>query len=123
MLCEVTIGIPVFQAVDYIEATMLSALRQTYGSIEFLIVDDRGTDGTIEIVERLQREHPRGGNIRILRNAKNLGVSPSRNRIIDEARGRYLYFLDSDDIIEPNTIELMVNTMQVNHCDVIYASC
>ena len=63
MLCEVTIGIPVFQAVDYIEATLLSALRQTYGSIEILIVDDRGTDGTIEIVERLQREHPRGGNI------------------------------------------------------------
>lgn len=122
MLCEVTIGIPVFQAVDYIESTMLSALRQTYGSIEFLIVDDCGTDGTIEVVERLRHEHPRGDSIRILHNEKNFGVSYSRNRIIDEARGHYLYFLDSDDIIEPNTIELMVSATQANHCDIVYAS-
>lgn len=122
MSYEVTIGIPVYQAVDYIETTMLSALSQTYGSIEFLVVDDCGNDGTIDIVERLQREHPRGGNIRILHNGRNLGVGPSRNRIIDEARGQYLYFLDSDDVIEPNTIELLVNTMQKNCCDVVYAS-
>ena len=122
MSCEVTIGIPVYQAVDYIEATMLSALAQTYESIELLVVDDCGKDGTISIVERLQLEHPRGGCIRILSNEHNLGVGPSRNRIIDEARGKCLYFLDSDDIIEPNTIELLVNTMQGNHCDVVYAS-
>lgn len=122
MQSKVTIGIPAYQAADYIEATMLSALRQTYGNIEFLVVDDCGTDGTIEIVERLRCEHSRGSSIRILHNEKNLGVSPSRNRIIEEAQGHYLYFLDSDDIIEPDTIELMVNTMQVNHCDIVYAS-
>ena len=122
MQCEVTIGIPAYQAVDYIEATMLSALRQTYGSIEILVVNDCGTDGTIEIVERLRHEHPRGSDIRILHNEKNFGVSFSRNRIIDEARGHYLYFLDSDDIIEPNTIELMVSATQANHCDIVYAS-
>lgn len=122
MLYEVTIGIPVYRAVNYIEVTMLSALAQTYDSIEFLVVDDCGNDGTIEVVERLQSEHPRGGNIRILHNEHNLGVGPSRNRIIDEARGKCLYFMDSDDIIEPNTIELLVNTMQAKHCDVVYAS-
>ena len=122
MFYEVTIGIPVYQAVDYIEATMLSALTQTYESIEFLIVDDCGSDGTIDIVERLQREHPRGSHIRILRNDRNLGVGPSRNRILDEAQGRYLYFLDSDDTIEPNTIELLVGTMQASHSDIVYAS-
>ena len=122
MLYEVTIGIPVYRAVNYIEVTMLSALAQTYDSIEFLVVDDCGNDGTIEVVERLQSEHPRGGNIRILHNEHNLGVGPSRNRIIDEARGKYLYFLDSDDVIEPNTIELLVNTMQAGQYDVVYAS-
>lgn len=122
MTYEVTIGIPVYQAADYIEATLLSALAQTYGSIEFLIVDDCGSDGTVDVVERILREHPRGGSIRILHNAENLGVGPSRNRIIDEARGRYLYFMDSDDLIEPNTIELLVNTIQTNGCDVVYAS-
>lgn len=122
MQCEVTIGIPVYKAVDYIEATMLSALAQTYESIEFLIVDDCGNDGTIGIVEHLQCTHPRGRNIRILHNEKNCGVAFSRNRIIDEAHGQYLYFLDSDDVIEPNTIELLINTMQANVCDIVYAS-
>ena len=122
MLYEVTIGIPAYRAVDYIETTMLSALAQTYESIEFLIVDDCGNDGTMDIVERLQHEHPRGADIKILRNEHNLGVGPSRNRIIDEARGRCLYFLDSDDTIESNTIELMVRTMRTNACDVVYAS-
>ena len=121
MQYEITIGIPVYKAVDYIEVTMLSALAQTYESIEFLIVDDCGNDGTIEIVEHLQCTHPRGRNIRILHNEKNCGVAFSRNRIIDEAHGQYLYFLDSDDVIEPNTIELLINTMRANACDIVYA--
>lgn len=122
MQFEVTIGIPVFRALDYIGVTMQSALGQTFPSIEFLIIDDCGADGTIEAVELLQRQHPRGAAIRILRNERNLGVGPSRNRIIQEARGKYLYFMDSDDTIELNTIELLVKTIQENKADVVYAS-
>lgn len=117
-----TIGIPVYRAVDYIEATMRSALAQTYADVEFLVVDDCGGDGTISVVERLQREHPRGCDIRILRNAENQGVGKSRNRIIDEAQGTYLYFLDSDDTIEPNTIELLMDAMSQHHAEVVYGS-
>ena len=122
MSYEVTIGIPAYQAADYIEATMQSALAQTYGSIEFLIIDDCGNDGTIDIVERLKAEHPRGSDIRILHNEHNLGVGPSRNRIIDEAQGRYLYFLDSDDVIEPDTIEILIGEATEHNADVVYAS-
>ena len=53
---EVTIGIPVYKAVDYIEKTMESALSQTFACIEYLIVDDCGNDGTTKVVERLQKE-------------------------------------------------------------------
>lgn len=119
---EVTIGIPVYRAVDYIEATMQSALSQTYADIEFLIVDDCGGDGSMAVVELLKREHPRGGDIRILRNSKNLGVGKSRNRLLDEAQGRYLYFLDSDDTIEPDTIELLYDAMKENGAEVVYGS-
>jgi glycosyltransferase involved in cell wall biosynthesis len=119
---EVTIGIPVYRAVDYIEATMRSVLLQTYADIEFLIVDDCGGDGSMEIVERLQREHPRGNDIRILRNSETLGVGKSRNRLLDEAQGRYLYFLDSDDTIEPDTIELLYDAMKENGAEVVYGS-
>ena len=122
MSSTVTIGIPVFQAKDYIEATMQSALSQTYPNIEFLIVDDCGNDGTIDIIEQLQKNHPRGQHIRILRNEQNMGVGPSRNHIIDEAKGHYLYFMDCDDVIEPNTIELMVEAILQNDADIVYAS-
>lgn len=119
---EVTIGIPIFRAYDYINLTMLSALNQTYSSIEFLIIDDCGNDGTIGIVEALQKDHPRGKDIRILRNERNMGVSFCRNRIIDEAMGRFLYFMDSDDIIEPFTIQLLIDAVKGNHSQIAYAS-
>lgn len=119
---EVTIGIPVYKAVDYIEDTMKSALNQTFDSIEFLVVDDCGNDGTIEVVERFQREHPRGKDIRIIYNDSNLGVGMTRNRILDEAQGQYLYFLDSDDLIEPDTISCMLEKATANQADVVYGS-
>lgn len=118
----VTIGIPVYKAVDFIENTLESALNQTFDSIEYLVVDDCGNDGTISIVERFQKEHPRGKDIRVLYNNSNLGVGMTRNRILDEAQGHYLYFLDSDDIIEPDTISFLVGKVVANQADVVYGS-
>lgn len=122
MQYEVTIGIPVYRAVDYIKQTMESALCQTYPNIEFLVLDDCGGDGSIEIVKKMQLEHPRGKDIRVVSHGNNLGVGVARNRIISEARGRYLYFLDSDDIIEPDTIDRFVSVIQKYDADVVYGS-
>lgn len=122
MQYEVTIGIPVYRAVDYIGQTMESALCQTFPSIEFLLVDDCGEDGSIAIIEKMQQEHPRGNDIRIVSHDRNLGVGTARNRILSEARGRYLYFLDSDDIIEPDTIGKFVSTIKKYDADVVYGS-
>ena len=74
MLYEVTIGIPVYKAVDYIGKTMESALNQSFVNIEYLVIDDCGNDGSIEIVERYKLEHPRGKDVRIIYNDKNYGV-------------------------------------------------
>lgn len=122
MQYDVTIGIPVYRAYDYIISTMQSALDQTYSYIEYLIIDDCGNDGTIGIVESFQKDHPRGKDIRILRNRENMGVSSCRNRIVDEARGQYLYFMDSDDTIEPYTIQLLIDAVSKTHSQVAYAS-
>ena len=122
MKYEVTIGIPAFKAVDYIKKTMESALNQTFGSIEYLVVDDCGKDGTIEIVERLQKEHLRGKDIRILYNNQNLGVGKTRNIILEQAKGDYLYFLDSDDIMEHDAIEKMMIAAQKYQAQVVYGS-
>lgn len=119
---EVTIGIPVYRAVGYIEKTMLSALAQTFQSIEFLVIDDGAADGSIEIVERLKLEHPRGSDIRILYNNQNCGVGMTRNRIMDEAKGFYLFFLDSDDLIEPDTIQTLMEVARSYQACVVYGS-
>lgn len=119
---EVTIGIPVYKAVGYIGKTMESALTQTFASIEYLIVDDCGNDGTINIVERLQKEHPRGKDIRILYNKQNLGVGKTRNIVLDQAQGEYLFFLDSDDILEPDAIEKMMIAAHKYQAEVVYGS-
>lgn len=119
---DVTIGIPVFKSVKSISETLCSALNQTFGDIEFLIVDDFGHDGSIDVILQMCRTHPRGGNIRILSNDQNRGVSYCRNLIIDEARGRYLFFMDSDDLIEPNTIQLLYDALVHNQAQVAYGS-
>lgn len=119
---EVTIGIPVYRSVDYIQNTMMSALNQSFPDIEFLIVDDCGNDGTMDVIKMFQMNHPRGKDIHILNNDTNLGVSYSRNRIIDEARGRCLYFMDSDDTIEPDTIQLLYDAIVDNQAQIAYGS-
>ena len=119
---EVTIGIPAYKAVDYIGKTMESAINQTFNSIEYLIVDDCGNDGTINIVERFQKEHQRGKDIRILYNKQNIGVGKTRNMILEQAQGEYLFFLDSDDVLESDAIEKMVGVARQYQAEVVYGS-
>ena len=119
---EVTIGIPVYKAVDYIGKTMESALNQTFSSIEYLIGDDCGNDGTTSVVERFQKEYQRGKDIRVLYNQQNLGVGKTRNIILEQAKGEFLLFLDSDDVLEPNAIEKMVGIARQYEAEVVYGS-
>ena len=122
MKYDVTIGIPVYKSVDFIRRTLESALSQAYSSIEFLIVDDAGCDGSMEVIEGIKREHPRGNDIRIITHPHNMGVSASRNHIIDEAQGQFLYFMDSDDMIAENTIELMMQNVRQYKAEIVFGS-
>jgi len=122
MKYEVTIGIPVYNVEKYIRQTLDSALAQTFQSIEFLVLDDCGTDSSIDIVHEYQQSHPRGKDIRIVRQPENGGIGRARNRIVDEAQGAYLYFIDADDTIVPNTIELLYENAQKYDADIVYGS-
>ena len=119
---DVTIGIPVYQVENYIRRTMESVLSQTYPNIEFLVVDDGSTDRSMEIIKFLQSNHPRGKDIIIIVHDENKGVSEARNHIIDEARGDYLYFVDSDDVIAENTISLLMEQVKSHHAEVAFGS-
>ena len=122
MKFDVTIGIPIYRSEAYIQQALESALVQSYPSIEFLIVDDAGNDGSMDIVRNLKATHERGKNIRIVTHHENQGVSASRNQIIDEAKGDYLYFMDSDDVIAENTISLMMQNMHQYDAEICFGS-
>lgn len=122
MKYDVTIGIPIYQSVNYIRRTMESALSQSYPSIEFLIVDDYGNDGSMEIVRELQQTHPRGNDIRVISHNCNLGVSESRNDIIREAQGEFLYFMDSDDVIKEDTVSLLMQNIRQYEAEIVFGS-
>lgn len=119
---EVTIGIPVYNVEKYIRQTLDTALAQTFPSIEFLICDDCGTDSSIDIVKEYQREHPRGKDIRIVRQPRNMGIGAARNRMMSAATGRYFYSLDADDMITPNAIELLYQAAVEQQAELVYGS-
>ena len=122
MAYEVTIGIPVYNVEKYIRLTMDSALAQTFPDIEFLVLDDCGTDSSMDIVREYQRTHPRGKDIRIVRQPQNSGIGRARNRIIEEACGRYLYYMDADDAIAPDTIAVLYAEAVRYDADMVYGS-
>lgn len=119
---EVTIAIPIYNVEKYIRQTLESALAQSFESIEFLILDDCSTDSSMDIIREYQQNHFRGKDIRIICQPQNKGIGNGRNRIIDESHGKFLYFLDADDLIEPNTIALMWQAAQANQAQVVLAS-
>lgn len=105
----ITISIPVYNVEKYVERSLLSALNQTYDHLEILIVDDKGTDRSMDIVRRVVAEHPRGNVVRIIDHGMNKGLADTRNSAIDQADGIYIFWLDSDDYITENCIELLYN--------------
>lgn len=122
MIYEVTIGIPVYNVEKFIRETLESALAQSFESIEFLVLDDCGTDGSMAIVRELQSSHPRGCDIRVITQPHNMGIGHGRNRIIDEASGRYLFFLDSDDFLPPHAIKQLYSAAQTYQAQIVYGS-
>ena len=122
MKYDVTIGIPVYKAESYIRKTMDSVLSQSYQSIEYLIVDDCGGDKSANIVREIKESHPRGKDIRVITHSQNLGVSASRNQIIDEAQGSYLYFMDADDLIADYTIALLMEKISEYGAEIAFGS-
>lgn len=120
--CGVSIGIPVYNAEKYIERCLLSVLNQSFDDYEVIVVDDRGTDSSILKVEKIANNHLNGNKLRIVRHDRNKGVAEARNTIIDEALGKYLYFMDSDDRISNNAISLLFDKAESTNSETVWGS-
>lgn len=112
----ITIAIPLFNSEKYIRQCLISVLAQTYQDIEVLIVNDCSTDNSIGVINTIIAETPHNPiQIRVVNQDKNQGVAMARNRAIMEAKGDYIYFMDSDDSITHDCIEKLYNAVIQHH--------
>ncbi|MFD1020143.1 glycosyltransferase family 2 protein [Thalassobacillus hwangdonensis] len=105
----VSVITPAYNAERFIKETMQSVIDQTFTNWEMVIVDDRSQDRTVEYVKEYQQQDER---IRLIVLEENSGSAVARNTAIREARGRYLAFLDSDDLWLPQKLEHQLAFMQ-----------
>lgn len=111
-LPSVCIIIPLFNSRGYIVPCLDSVAAQTYqGAMECIIVDDCGTDGSISHAEEFIHSYKGPIRFRIVHHPENMGLSEARNTGIREATCDYIYFLDSDDSVIPECIEMMAGSL------------
>lgn len=105
----VSIIMPAYNASKYIGSAVNSAVAQTYRNWELIIVDDASADNTVPIVQQLVSQDPR---ITLLRQPHNQGVAKARNLALSAARGKYIAFLDSDDLWMEDKLEKQIGFME-----------
>lgn len=120
--CYVSILIPVHQAEKYIEQCVRSVFDQTYSQLEIIVVDDGSTDKSLGIIKQLVDEYPqRKSQMRIIHNACNKGIATVRNMLLDAVTAPYFFFVDADDWLEKDAVELLVSKQIASGADVVTA--
>lgn len=119
MNSKVSIITPSYNSSKYIYQTVESVLAQTYKNWELIIVDDHSTDDSNKIIEEYCKKDNR---IRLIKLKKNVGPALARNRGIEEAKGNYIAFLDSDDLWLPEKLEKQISFMLQNNISLTYSS-
>lgn len=93
----------------YIAAAIEAVLRSTFVDFELIVVDDGSSDGTLAVARHYAATDPR---VRVYANETNVGDYPNRNRAASYARGTYVKYVDSDDVIYPHGLDVMVRCME-----------
>lgn len=105
----VSIIIPIYNVEEYIERCLFSVFNQTYTDIEIILVNDCTPDNSMSCVNDILSLRPNESRVRIINHEENQGLSAARNTGINNAKGEYLYFLDSDDAITLDCIETLLS--------------
>jgi glycosyltransferase involved in cell wall biosynthesis len=115
----VSIITPTFNSAKYIAETIQSVQKQTYTNWEMIIVDDGSSDDTVAVVKKIQETEHR---IYLIEQSQNVGPAITRNKGIDHATGKYLTFLDADDIWFTDFIENSINTINKTRIPFVFSS-
>lgn len=112
---RVSVVVPVYNVSRYLPQCLESVIAQTYHNIEVLVVDDGSTDGSGSICDRYAR---RDARVRVI-HTDNRGISAARNLGLENLCGAFILFIDSDDWIEPNTVETLVQAALQTKADIV----
>ena len=116
----VSILIPVFRVETYIERCARSVFEQTYDNLEYVFVDDSSPDHSIDILKRVMKDYPeREKRTRIIHHPYNKGLAAARNTAVEECTGTFIFHVDSDDWVENNAIQLLIEKQQETDADII----
>ncbi len=115
----VSIIVPVYNANKYIEDTVMSVVAQSYANWELLLVDDGSTDGSKETIERLAKEDTTN-RIKVLLPDEHGTAARARNFGLKNATGRYIAFLDADDLWEKDKLSKEMQYMQENNVGFVF---
>ena len=113
---KISVIIPVYNVEKYLRQCLDSVINQTYKDLEIICVDDCSTDNSRQILQEYAKKDER---IKILYNKKNSKLGPTRNNGLKVATGKYIHFLDSDDWLEPNAYETLINDAEKGY-DAVY---
>ena len=108
---KVSVIMPVFNSASYVKQAIESVLSQTYSNWELIVCDDGSTDSSAQIVAEVA---VRDGRVILLRNVNSEGAPRARNRCLEKASGRFIAFLDSDDVWYSNKLSLQIHHMISN---------
>lgn len=113
----VSVITPVFNAVDFLADALRSVQEQTFSEWEHILIDDGSTDGSFELMEEAAAGDSR---LRLLRTQGRIGPAKARNQGLESARGKYIAFLDADDLWLPQKLKRSLGWMKANNYSFIY---
>lgn len=115
MNSKISVIVPVYNPGKYFSHCVESLLMQTYKNLEIILIDDGSTDGSETLCDQFAQKDHRVISI----HQKNSGVSAARNKGLECCSGDYIHFMDSDDYLEPDTYEKMIDCQAMQKCDVV----
>lgn len=115
-MIEISIIMPLYNAAKYLRESLQSILCQSFKDFELICVNDASTDDTIEILRDVQKKD---GRIRVISNEERSGAAYSRNKGMREAYGKYLAFLDGDDIFDERMLEKAYSAIEDKAADIV----
>lgn len=115
-MCKVSFIIPVYNTEQFIGRCLDSILCQEYGDYEIICIDDSSTDSSLQILNEYSNKNPQ---IKVMQNTTNKGVANVRNCMLNNASGDYIWFVDSDDYIKEDSLEVIDSLLRKYNPDVL----